>query len=442
MKTRFSHDIFISYSSADTQTAMDICSGLEEKGMKCWIAPRDVVAGEDYARLIEGAIIHAKVFLLICSASAMQSRWVIGELNIAFNEGKRIVPVRIDDTELEGSFRLMINQLHIVQHDQSIIREISDILESMDMTPAPGKRSIKGGLFIALPFLAVAAIIMTLVIRPWEKPEPSSRGTISVTETDTSIVIDIAGHSFRMIAVEPGEFMMGTDDSYEQDPKPMHKVTISRKYYLGETEVTQGVWKAVMGSLPCEYSGAQKPVEGCSWNLCADFIERLSAITGMTFRFPTEAEWEYAAKGGLHGGGFRFSGSNDADEVAWFDKAKVMHEEDGTRFESGSGRKSVDVKGKVPNRLGIYDMSGNVEEWCADWYGTYEPGHQTDPVRTEMQRENWNLRIIRGGSYLTTNESKLLNTYRSCNIPANTDGTKGDKEFYRGTGLRLAISSD
>lgn len=427
MHPDFNHDIFISYSSVDKRTAIHICQILEDNGLKCWIAPRDIIAGSDYAKLLESAILHAKAFVVICSKDSMKSRWVIGELNIAFNEGKKIIPIRIDDSELEGSFRLMINQLHIIPHEDSLIKDTVAALKSAGFGDTEHKHhSITWRFLLAsILFISISAFILCLFIFP-VKEGKISHEDISVTETDTTITLSIKDHSLKLILIEPGSFMMGTDDSFEQDPKPMHAVTISQKYYLSETEVTQGLWKTVMGHLPCRYSGTERPVEGVSWNDCMDFIATLSELSGRAFRFPTEAEWEYAAKGGSRQDGFRFSGSDDADEVAWHKR--------------NSGGKSADVKGKTPNRLGLYDMTGNVSEWCQDWYGTYGHESQTDPLRDIIQKEEWPFRIIRGGNYMTENPSRMLNTYRSCNNPSLDALNKNrPDDSYKGTGLRLAL---
>ena len=183
------------------------------------------------------------------------------------------------------------------------------------------------------------------------------------------------GVSFKMIAVKGGTFQMGSDDWYEWE-KPVHQVTLS-DYYIGETEVTQELWSAVMGSNPSEFPGnMQRPVEMVSWNDCQTFISRLNELTGKIFRLPTEAQWEYAARGGNKSKGYTYSGSDAIDDVAWYCST------------------TQPVKTKAPNELGIYDMSGNVEEWCSDWYGAYSSDAQTDPTGPATGSN----RVYRGGS--------------------------------------------
>ena len=203
--------------------------------------------------------------------------------------------------------------------------------------------------------------------------------------------ITVNGVSFTMIKVEGCTFNMGaqsTDPSgtnYDGDAlsgeEPVHSVTLS-DYYIGETEVTQELWEAVMGSNPSYFSGyPQRPVEVVSWNDCQEFITKLNELTGMNFRLPTEAEWEYAARGGDKSKGYKYSGSNTIGNVAW--------------YRGNSGSATHNVKTKSPNELGIYDMSGNVREWCEDWYGNYSSGSQTNSTGPS----SGSYRVLRGGSW-------------------------------------------
>jgi formylglycine-generating enzyme required for sulfatase activity len=156
-------------------------------------------------------------------------------------------------------------------------------------------------------------------------------------------------------------------------------------FYIGETEVTQKQWRAVMGNNPSSFKDCDDcPVERVSWNDIQDFLSKLNARSGSgRYRLPTEAEWEYAARGGAYSRNYAYVGSNDADRVAWYDK--------------NSGSKTHPVKGKDRNELGLYDMSGNVREWCADcWHGTYE-GHPTDGSAWTLG--DCKYRVLRGGSW-------------------------------------------
>ncbi len=191
----------------------------------------------------------------------------------------------------------------------------------------------------------------------------------------------VGGVTFKMIRVEAGTFRMGST-SGDSDEQPVHSVTLSSDYYIGETEVTQELWTAVMGTNPSNFtSDSQLPVEKVSWNDCQTFITKLNSLTGATFRLPTEAEWEFAARGGNKSQGYTYSGSNTIDNVAW--------------YTDNSSSKTHVVKTKSPNELGIYDMSGNVWEWCQDWYGSYSSAAVTDP----QGASSGSSRVYRGGSW-------------------------------------------
>ena len=218
-------------------------------------------------------------------------------------------------------------------------------------------------------------------------------GEKPVTQTYT-----VNGVSFKMVDVKGGTFTMGGyggDESVQSDEKPVHQVTLSN-FAIGETEVTQELWVAVMGRNPSTVSSRngytenlQRPVESVSWVACQQFITQLNALTGQTFRLPTESEWEYAARGGMNNQGYKYAGSNDLNEVAWY-RDNVPSLTWGTE---GYGPQTVATK--VPNELGVYDMSGNVSEWCQDWYGNYSSEAQTDPTGPETG----SVRVARGGGY-------------------------------------------
>ena len=233
---------------------------------------------------------------------------------------------------------------------------------------------------------------------------------------DSNQTFTVNGVSFDMIAVEGGTFTMGAtaeqaSDAYS-DEKPTHQVTLS-SYYIGKTEVTQELWQAVMGSNPSGFSGANLPVEKVSWEDCQIFIAILNELTGKYFRLPTEAEWEYAARGGSKSQGYKYSGSNTVDDVAW--------------YPSNSSSKTHPVATKAPNELGIYDMSGNVLEWCSDWYSSsyYSSSSQYNPTGPASGSR----RVYRGGSWGSS--ARLCRvSYRDYNGPSY--------RFYN-LGLRLAL---
>ena len=196
----------------------------------------------------------------------------------------------------------------------------------------------------------------------------------------------VGGVTFKMVPVFGGTFTMGftgdTPISEEENALPAHQVTLS-SYSIGETEVTQALWVAVMGNNPSHYTGdTSRPVESVSWNDCQAFITQLNQMTGMTFRLPTEAEWEFAARGGNMSHGYTYAGSNTLDDVAW-------------NSNNNSANTTQPVGQKSPNELGLYDMSGSVWEWCNDYYGAYSAEAQTNPTGPTSGSD----RVARGGAF-------------------------------------------
>ena len=203
----------------------------------------------------------------------------------------------------------------------------------------------------------------------------------SVTPSQRAVLEKLIAN---MVKVEGSTFTMGAtpeqgNDAYEYE-RPAHQVTLS-DYYIGRYEVTQKEWQAVMGDNPSKFYGDNLPVDYVSWNDCQDFINKLNQLTGLKFRLPTEAEWEFAARGGKQSKGYKYSGSDNIGVVAW--------------YTGNSGGKTHQVGTKEPNELGIYDMSGNVWEWCGDWYGSYSSSAQTNPTGPS----SGSFRVLRGGSW-------------------------------------------
>ncbi len=214
------------------------------------------------------------------------------------------------------------------------------------------------------------------------KTENLNLTLVEVKPENQDFVETVKGLNMKMIFVEGGTFQMGATSEQgsdaESDEKPVHSVTLD-SYYIAETEVTQAQWRAIMGNNPSYYSGDNRPVETVSWFEAQKFCEKLSAMTGKKYVLPTEAQWEYAARGGNKSKGYTYSGSNDINSVA--------------KYNSSDGHNNV--KSKQPNELGIYDMSGNVWEWCSDWYGSYSSSSQTNPTGPS----SGSFRVLRGGSW-------------------------------------------
>ena len=243
----------------------------------------------------------------------------------------------------------------------------------------------------------------------------SNQVVFKVVPSGKTLTFTVGGVSFKMQMVEGGSFTMGCTSEQggdcESDESPSHQVTLS-DYYIGQTEVTQGLWRAVMGSNPSSFiKGDNYPVEDVSWNDCQDFIRKLnnmlsSELGGKRFSLPTEAQWEYAARGGKKSGHYKYAGSNNIGSVTWYG--------------GHSGSRTHPVGQKVANELGLYDMSGNVYEWCQDWYGSYTGVSQTNPTGAA----SGSVRVLRGGSWIT-NEGSCRVSGRYKSPPDFRDGIRG-----------------
>ena len=220
----------------------------------------------------------------------------------------------------------------------------------------------------------------------------------------------------NMVRVEGGTFTMGATSEQgseaSSDEKPAHQVTLS-SFSIGKYEVTQEEWEAVMGSNPSRFRGAKRPVERVSWNDCQEFIRKLNQMTGKRFRLPTEAEWEYAARGGNRSQGYKYAGGNSIGSVAW--------------YEGNSNNETHLVGQKQSNELGLYDMTGNVLEWCQDWYDSsyYGKSPSTNPVNNTSA----SLRVFRRGSWSCS--------ARICRVSYRSSGSPDIR--YSFLGLRLAL---
>ena len=263
--------------------------------------------------------------------------------------------------------------------------------------------------------------------QPVAQPQPVSSMASSSTSGASSNMVGSStsgsvitipvkdGISIEMVKVEAGSFNMGATPEMQnpdEDEKPVHRVTLTNNYYIGKYEVTQALWKTVMGNKSSRFKGDNLPVEKVSWNNCQKFISKLNKLTGKSFCLPTEAEWEFAARGGKKSRGYQYSGSNTLGDVAW--------------YEGNSGSKTHAVGTKQPNELGIYDMTGNVYEWCQDWYGSYSSSPQTNPIGAV----SGSCRVYRGGCWVSSARN-CRTSYRGRRTP----------DFRYGfLGLRLVLS--
>lgn len=284
------------------------------------------------------------------------------------------------------------------------------------------KRKLLILIVMMLPLIAMSQGVIT---RPGKNPaktvagkkqsKPASSTNAGRISKVISIPITVNGVTFKMIKVDGGTFTMGATAEilrpYQQE-KPTHKVALST-YYIGETEVTQALWQAVMGNNPSKFKGDDLPVENVSWNDCQKFILKLNELTNRRFRLPTEAEWEFAARGGNRSRHTQYSGSKNMNDVAWhgYNSGGITHP----------------VKSKKANELGLYDMSGNVWELCQDWFGEYSRTFQKNPTGPDSGTE----RVIRGGGWRQTFGGCNSYSYR---VSSKPDVGRDDE------GFRLALS--
>ena len=290
--------------------------------------------------------------------------------------------------------------------------------------------------------VAVTVSAQGIIRRPAAtKPKPTvrnpqSRGSSAVrpkpaqpkkADPINSLAEPLRSHLKKLVAdmvlVEGGTYMMGNPDRDKNDEYAKdvpHEVTLS-SFYICKYEVTEALWTAVMGSNPSDHkSGDNYPVEQVNWYDCQDFVEKLSELTGRHFRLPTEAEWEYAARGGQRSRGYRYSGSYNLDEIGW--------------HVGNTHRNKKEVGTKKPNELGLYDMTGNVSEWCQGKldieYYHHSPSINPQGPDRSTYKDN---RCFRGGSFCDDEKYDELKVYtRNTGMPP--------EEKYGHLGLRLAMS--
>ena len=251
---------------------------------------------------------------------------------------------------------------------------------------------------------------------PVQPTAQTARQTAMPVAGETREIEIAPGVKMAFVWVAPGSFRMGSDDSDAySDEKPVHQVTLTKGCWIGKYEVTQAAWQSVMGSNPSNFRGDRLPVEEVSWNDCQEYVKKVNDYLArkgedLRVRLPTEAEWEFAARGGTESRGYEYSGSGNLGEVAWYG--------------GNSGVETHEVGTKAANELGIHDMSGNVYEWCADWYGSYSSGSVADPTGPGSGVT----RVFRGGCWFGT---AVL-----CRSASRNGYGPGDRHFI--LGVRLA----
>ena len=430
------HDVFISYSSQDKEAAQAICHTLEQNEIRCWMAPRDIPPGSEYGDLIDEAIKSSTIVVVLFSETAATSLWVKGELNIAFEEQKVIIPFRLDKTPLMGQNRVILNQKHWIDAypdyktkfndlvyavSQSIGRKVDMKQGNTVIVRKDFKKYILGGVLIAV-IIAIIAIFYPLIRISTQRYSYNQNGLhVNVSGISPLQKEALTSMLNKMLLVEGGDFIMGNDynnidyfteqDSLGRNP---HSVNLSN-FYISKYELTQQEWEAFFPlEGKCIEFGENKAIDMLSWEDAQSFCDTLSSITGLDISLPTEAQWEYAARGGQKSRGYIFSGHTfDIREVAWtsYDELTSSHE----------------VGGKRSNELGLYDMTGNVSEWCKDYYAEYDTAFTINPQgpQTGMYK------VIRGGDFRIQNFYDMKVTTRYYASPFVN---------RKATGLRLVIN--
>lgn len=431
------HDVFLSYSSQNIEAAQAICHVLEQNGIRCWMAPRNIPPGLDYGDVIEDAIKACTTVVVLFSEPASSSQYVKSEINIAFEEQKTIIPFRLDHTPLSGQNRLILNKTHWIDAYPDYKTKFNDLVEAialslgkevqLDTEPVslseklrPHRKSVK------IAVISVLAVIAFFSAGPYIIKQSHSftydkqglhvkvRGLSAQQENALSSMLD------DMVFVDGGTFIMGNtadikdylteQDSISRNP---HEVELNN-FYVSKFEVTQKQWRAFLSiEGKCINDGDDTAMDMLSWEDASIFADTLSSITGLAFSLPTEAQWEFAAKGGNKSRHYIFSGNDDATEVGW------------TSFEELTSAHAVG--GKRYNELGLYDMTGNVAEWCKDYYGPYACVKEINPQGPEKGSN----RIIRGGDFRIDNLYDMKTTTRYFDSPFTN---------RRGAGLRLVIN--
>lgn len=434
------HDVFISYSSQDKEAAQAICHALEQDEIRCWMAPRDIPYGAQYGDVIDDAIKTCKVVVVLFSETAASSQWVNGELNVAFEEQKTIIPFRLDQTPLKGQTRVMLNQRHWIDAYPDYKTKFNDLVNAVALAIGKevhsdpvntniseklkryNKLIISGTIAIAL--IAIIVLVYPLMAKQmhsftYDKQglHVNAKGLSADQEEALSVILD------DMVLVGGGSFMMGNtpemnDYLTEQDSlsSNVHEVELDN-YYICKYEVTQKQWKAFLPTEGrCIKDGDNTAMDMLSWEDAKTFVDTLSVLTGLHFSLPTEAQWEYAARGGNKSHHYIFSGHAwDATEVGWtsYDELTSAHEVGGKRY----------------NELGIFDLTGNVFEWCADYFDLYP----TEKVVNPQGSNKGNNRVLRGGDFRIQEflDMKVSTRYH-------------DAPFVnrRGAGLRLVINNE
>lgn len=417
--------IFISYkhyneklNNIDEKVARILYDKLKSAGFECWMDKMNMpVVTESWINNIVTAIEKCDLVVMVVSKFSQESKTIrLKELSVIADNNKPIIPFRIDKSKLLPEFQWEMSRIQWVEAWDDYENKIEELISKMrlqlgdpkDPTPKVQKQVDVSPVINNSSEERIAGIKNNALL---------NSNTNKNTQSLRIEMFMVDGVKFRMIYVKGGEFMMGANEQdYESrdNEKPAHKVILS-DYWIGETQVTQELWQAVMGNNPSCFKGEKLPIEQVSWNDCQLFISKLNELTGQHFCLPTEAQWEYAARGGHLGkaNDYKYSGSQKIADVAWYVR--------------NSSLKTHQIATKKSNELGLFDMSGNVCEWCQDGYMRYKKNMQKNPTGREDIGSIFH--VYRGGSWHQA-ASNCRITSRSCSSPLVS---------YNYIGLRLAL---
>lgn len=455
------YDVFISYSREDTNVVAEFIHRFEEEGLRVWVDLDGVESGDAFKRVIVKAIRNSSIVIFFSSASSNASEWTPKEIGVAIHFGKKVIPVKLDHTKYNDEIAFDLLGLDYIDYTNSANqkRNLEKLLNTLNKHSQESKseqdedgerqrekKKLKTRNYWLIGGCTALALCVLAMVLLFMKPDSgkkdhsggeatgSTNGNITAAMNTGSNVIPssgggdfvVNGISFKMVEVQGGTFTMGCVgatgcDCYDEE-KPLHQVTVS-DFCIAETEVTQALWGAVMGYNHSGFQGDELPVESVTWDECQQFIAKLNGMTGRKFRLPTEAEWEYAARGGNKSKeAHKYSGSNSLSEVGWYD------DNSGGDSEQLGHKQTHPVKKKWPNELGLYDMSGNVCEWCNDWYTSYDTNPQINPQGAPDDGSSC-FRVRRGGNWLYG--------ARFCRVSYRYSGKPVSTSNY--VGFRLAL---
>ncbi len=399
------YDVFISYSRTNQKIVDVFVSRLREEGFSIWIDRKGIESGDSFKSVIVKAISESNVVLFFSSEASNQSKWTAKEIGLATAFSKPIIPIKLDQSKYGNEVLFDLVNLDFVDYTdpfkrKDMMEKLINVLHSKigrDIPPPTKKRKKKPYLWYGVGVAVLLAITISVLflLNGGEDNHQSNQST-NLTHLEPEKVFVVGNVSFKMLLVKGGSFYMGAqrdnpdlpgfDEDAAEDEEPVHEVKVN-SFYMLESEVTQSLWKEIMGEEPKEKEGWTEaygkgddyPAYNISWNDTQVFLKKLNALTHKQFRLPTEAEWEYAARGG-HSTSYKYSGSDHVEYVCWYSK---------------NATKTSPVKKRQENELHLYDMSGNVWEWCGDNYSSYD----SSDIQSKTDTLHQNDYVCRGGSW-------------------------------------------